>query len=158
MYADTLLDFERGHLLRLGLWAALCVLTGAIMLGLMYWRQAVAPFLRHFAIQTLAWGVIDAATVGWAWRGLAFRDYASAMQLQKFLWLNVGLDAGYVGVGITLSLAGWLLGKRLGVVGAGVGVIVQGFALFVLDLRLLTVIDGARLAIVTSPAFHTLFS
>lgn len=157
MYADTLLDFERGHLLRLGLWAALSILAGALIIGLMYWRKAIAPFLRHFAIQILAWGLIDAALVGWAWRGLAYRDYASAMQLQKFLWLNVGLDAGYVGIGITLSLAGWLMGKRLGVLGAGVGVIVQGFALFVLDLRLLTVIDGARLAIVTSPVYSSLF-
>ena len=150
MYADTLMDLERGHLLRLGVWALLSVVLGALLLGLIYWRKAGAPFLRHFAIQLLAWGVIDAALVGWGWKNLAYRDYDGAMQLQKFLWLNVGLDAGYVGVGITLALAGWWLGKRLGALGAGVGVMVQGFALFVLDLRLLTVIDGARVAAVTS--------
>jgi hypothetical protein len=157
MYADTLLDLERGHLLRLGVWAALSVLIGALILGLMYWRKAIAPFVRHFAIQLLSWGLIDAAIVGWSWSDLAYRDYAHAMQMQKFLWLNVGLDAGYVGVGITLALAGWLIGKRPGVLGAGVGVVVQGFALFVLDLRLLTIIDGARLALVASPVYPWLF-
>lgn len=150
MYADTLMELERGHLLRLGLWALLSVVLGASLIGLIYWRKTGAPFLQHFAIQLFAWGLVDAAIVGWGWKSLAFRDYAAAMQLQKFLWLNVGLDAGYVGVGITIAIAGWLLGKRPGALGAGVGVVVQGFALFVLDLRLLTVIDGARIASVTS--------
>jgi hypothetical protein len=39
-------------------------------------------------------------------------------------------------VGAALALAGWRLGRRLGLVGAGVGVIVQGSALLVLDLVL----------------------
>ncbi|MEO7998668.1 MAG: hypothetical protein ABI852_14560 [Gemmatimonadaceae bacterium] len=157
MYADTLMDLERGHLLRLGMWAVLSVIVGALLLALVYWRKSNTSFLRHFAIQTLAWGVLDSAIVVWAWRGLEYRDYAHAMQLQKFLWLNVGLDGGYVGIGITLAIAGWMLGKRLGVLGAGVGVVVQGFALFVLDLRLLTVIDGARIALMTSPVHTWLF-
>lgn len=157
MYADTLMDLERGHLLRLGLWAVLSVLVGAFLLAFVYWRKSNTPFLRHFAVQMLAWGLLDSVIVAWSWRGLEYRDYAHAMQLQKFLWLNVGLDAGYVGIGITLAITGWMLGKRLGVLGAGVGVVVQGFALFVLDLRLLTVIDGARIAIVTSPVFPWLF-
>lgn len=145
MWADTLLNLERGHLLRLGLWAATSVLVGALLL-IVFRRKDNAAFLRHFAIQTLAWGMIDGALVLSGWQGLALRDYASATQLQKFLWLNVGLDGGYIGVGITLAVAAWVLGKRMGGLGAGVGVVVQGFALLVLDLRLLTLMESARIA------------
>lgn len=146
MWADTLLNLERGHLLRLGLWAATSVLVGALML-IIFRRKDNTTFLRHFAIQMLAWGAVDGALVAWGWQGLALRDYASATQLQKFLWLNVGLDGGYVGIGITLAAASWMLGKRLGGLGAGTGVVVQGFALLVLDLRLLTLMESARIAL-----------
>jgi hypothetical protein len=39
-------------------------------------------------------------------------------------------------VGMALALTGWRLGRRLGLVGAGIGVVVQGGALMVLDLIL----------------------
>jgi hypothetical protein len=147
MYADTLLALEQGHLLRLGLWAGASVIVGALLLVMLRLRKTNASFVRHFAIQMLAWGAVDAAIAAWAWQGLALRDYARAMQLQQFLWLNVGLDAGYAAVGLTLALAGWQLGRRLGAVGAGIAIILQGFALFVLDLRLLTIIDSVRVAV-----------
>ena len=152
MYADTLLELERGHLLRLGIWAAASIIVGALILLMLYLRKGNAPFLRHFGIQMLAWGGVDLALVAWGWKGLAFRDYASSVQLNQFLWLNVGLDAGYVAVGITLAVTGWALTKRLGLLGAGVGVVVQGFALFVLDLRLLTMMESARIALLSLPA------
>jgi hypothetical protein len=133
MWADTLLGLERAHLLRLFVWAALSMLVGtaAWFLG---GRQS--PLLRHFGIQSFAWGAVDAAIAGFAWPRLALRDYTGALSLDRFLWLNVGLDVGYVGVGLTLALCGWRMGRRLGLVGAGIGVIVQGLALFVLDLLL----------------------
>ncbi len=151
MFADTLLELERGHLIRLGLWGAASVIAGALILLLLYWRKSNAPFLQHFAIQGLAWGGIDLALVAWAWQGLGLRDYASSVQLNQFLWLNVGLDAGYAAVGLTLALTGWVLAKRLGLLGAGIGVAVQGFALFVLDLRLLTMMESARVAVHSLP-------
>jgi len=52
------------------------------------------------------------------------------------LWLNIGLDAGYVLVGLTLAIVGWKVGRRLGLVGAGIAVVVQGLALALLDLVL----------------------
>jgi sulfite exporter TauE/SafE len=94
------------------------------------------PLLRHFAIQTAAWGAINLAIVLWAQRGLKLRDYAGARQLDRILWLNLGLDVGYIAVGITLAVAGWVLGRRLGAVGAGIGIVVQGAVLFLLDLVL----------------------
>jgi hypothetical protein len=151
MWADTLLSLERGHLLRLAIWAATSVLAGAMLLLLLR-RKEGASFLRHFALQLCGWGAVNAALVAWGWNGLSLRDYASATQLRDFLWLNVGLDVGYAAVGITLAMSAWVLGRRLGGLGAGVGVVVQALALFILDLRLLTMMDAARIALAPAPA------
>ena len=136
MFADTLLLLERAHLLRLLIWGAGSMLAGSLLLALQaLQRTAGSPaLLRQFAIQTAAWGAIDLALALWGQRGVALRDYAAARQLDRVLWLNLGLDAGYVGVGVTLALCGWLFGRRYAPVGAGLGVVVQGTALFLLDL------------------------
>ncbi|MCE9602220.1 MAG: hypothetical protein K8S21_08420 [Gemmatimonadetes bacterium] len=135
-WADTLLDVERLHLLKLMVWGALSVGVGTALVALIRVRRIDSPLLQHFAIQSAAWGSIDIAIAIWAKQGLHLRDLASAVALDRFVWLNVGLDAGYVAVGATLALMGWNLGRRLGLVGAGVGVIVQGCALVLLDLQL----------------------
>lgn len=136
MFADTLLQLERAHLLRLLIWGAGSTLAGTLLLALQALQRTTGSplLLRHFAIQTAAWGAIDVALALWGQHGVAIRDYAAARQLDRVLWLNLGLDGGYVGVGITLALCGWLFGRRAAPVGAGVGVIVQGLALFLLDL------------------------
>ena len=134
MFADTLLQLERGHLVRLLVWGALSVLLGTALLGVLAATRRRSPLLHHFALQLAAWGAIDLALAAVAWRGLALRDLAGATHLDRLLWLNIGLDAGYVGVGVTLAVAGWALGRRLSLVGAGLGVIVQGLGLAVLDL------------------------
>lgn len=144
MWADTLLTLERGHLQRLLLWAAASVVIGTSLLALLAARRSAAPLLRHFAIQCIAWGLVDAAIVAWAWRGLAYRDFAGVQQLLNVLWLNVGLDAGYAAVGATIALLGWRWGGRLGAVGAGVGVVLQGLVLALLDLRLIALVGPLR--------------
>jgi hypothetical protein len=143
MWADTLLALERAHLLRLAAWAALSIVTGSAVLAAIARRPDGAPLLRHFAIQTAAWGLVDAAIAAFAWPRLALRDHTGALALDRFLWLNVGLDAGYVGIGITLALCGWRLGRRVGLVGAGMGVVVQGLALLVLDLIIVAQLRAA---------------
>lgn len=151
MWADTLLSLERAHLVRLALWGAGSVLVGTMVLLIAQVAQRrrephPQPLLTHFAIQTAAWGAVDLAICAWAWRGLAMRDVNGATSLVNFLWLNVGLDIGYVGVGVTLALVSWRLGQRLAGVGAGMGVIVQGLALAVLDAVLIAEIAAARMA------------
>lgn len=144
MWADTLLSLEQGHLLRLGVWAAISILGGTVILAVLAVRQISAPLLKHFAIQTAAWGAVNALIAVWAWRGLAMRDFAGTQRLLNILWLNTGLDLGYAAVGITLVIVGWRWERRLGAVGAGIGVLLQGLALALLDFRLIQLIGPLR--------------
>ena len=140
MWSDTLLAAEREHLQRLIVWGVASVLVGVALLAWLRYRHARAPLLSHFALQSASWGAIDLALAGWAWRDLAPRDFTRATALDRLLWLNLGLDVGYVGVGIALAATGWSLGRRLGLVGAGLGVVVQGLALLVLDILFVSVL------------------
>ena len=144
MWADTLLLLERGHLLRLLVWGAASVVSGTLLLTYLTWKRETAPLLRHFAIQRAAWGIVIAVICLVGWRGLELRDFAGLQRLLNLLWLNVGLNGGYVAVGVTVALLGWKLGRKAGLVGAGLGVIVQGLALLLLDLRLISAIGPMR--------------
>jgi hypothetical protein len=135
-WADTLFSAERVHLLKLGVWSLLSVLTGTAVLAVLRSRSMASPLLRHFAIQTLAWGAAAALVVLWGRSSLVLRDFAGAVALDRALWFRIGLEAGVVGIGVALSLTAWSLGRRLGVVGAGLGIAVQGTALALLDLQL----------------------
>ena len=74
-------------------------------------------------------------------RSLQLRDLGAATRLDRFLWLNLGLDTGYVAVGAAIALSAWLLGRRYGGVGAGVAIVVQGLALAVITARLLLALE-----------------
>ena len=133
MYADTLLALERAHLLRLLAWGAVCVLLGTLVLAALAARRADSPLLKHFALQTAGWGTVVLGRALGGMRGLRLRDYDGATALARDLWLALGLDAGFVAAGVTIAAMGWLLGRRLAPVGAGLGIAVQGAALLVLD-------------------------
>ena len=136
MWADSLQHAERMHLRRLLAWGAASVLIGTTVLARLRVRERASPLLEQFAWQTGGWGaaclVIGAALLPM----LGPRDLASATRLDRFLWLNIGLDAGYVLVGACLIALGTRPVRRLGLIGAGLGVLVQGAALGVLDLIL----------------------
>jgi hypothetical protein len=136
MWADTLLALERVHLLRLVVWGAASLLVGSILLALLRLRRHQSPLLYHVALQTALWGAIDLVLALLGLRRLELRDLAGATRLDRFLWLNVGLDAGYVMVGLTLLVVGWRAPQRPGLVGAGLAVMTQGSALAILDLLL----------------------
>jgi hypothetical protein len=136
MWADTLLVVERAHLVRLIVWGGASVLVGSTLLGLMRLRGHRSALLEHFGLQTMAWGAIELVLALTGFHRLELRDLAGATRLDRFLWLNIGLDVGYVMVGMTLSVLGWRMARRLGPVGAGMAVVVQGSALALLDLVL----------------------
>ncbi|HKG92758.1 MAG TPA: hypothetical protein VKA84_12730 [Gemmatimonadaceae bacterium] len=146
MWSDTLLLAERAHLQQLIVWGAASVLVGTLVLTLLAVGRVRSALLVHFSLQTLVWGAIDLVIAIFAWRGLTDRDVDAATRLDRFLWLNAGLDAGYVGVGATLAITGWLLGRRLGPVGAGLAIIVQGLALLLLDARFINTIMALRVS------------
>ncbi len=126
---------ERAHLLRLLAWGASSAVSGLALLAWIRWRGSrAASLLFHFALQTALWGTIDLLIASASFRGLELRDLDSATGLDRFLWLNIGLDAGYVMVGLTLIIVAWRLGRRQALMGAGLGVAVQGAALALLDL------------------------
>jgi hypothetical protein len=136
MWADTLETLERAHLLRLLVWGAASVLAGTAILAWLRVGSRQSALLKHFAIMSGAWGTFALAMGLALWTQLATRDVAGATRLDRLLWLNIGLDAGYVLVGLTLIIIGWKAVQRLGLVGAGLAVVVQGFALALLDLVL----------------------
>jgi hypothetical protein len=63
-------------------------------------------------------------------------NLASAVALDRFLWLNIGLDVGYAMVGVTLFVFGFRAPRRAGLLGAGAAIIAQGLALAILDAQL----------------------
>jgi hypothetical protein len=141
MWSDTFLLYERAHLQRLLLWGVTSAICGLVLLAVTRRTRLRSALLFHFGLQTAAWGLIDLVLAGNAWRALALRDLQSAAQLDRFLWLNVGLDVGYVATGVTLTVAAWLLGRRAGGIGAGIAIVVQGVGLLLLDARFLSLID-----------------
>jgi hypothetical protein len=92
--------------------------------------------IKHFGIQTAAWGAVELTVALLSLRSLALRDLSGATRLDRMLWMNIGLGVGYVLVGATLVTVGWRVVRRPGMVGAGVAVALQGIALVVLDLLL----------------------
>jgi hypothetical protein len=136
MWADTLLAAESAHIVRLLVWGAGSVLLGTALVAWLHMGRRRSALLEHFGIQTAAWGAAELAFGALAHSSLTARDLAAATRLDRLLWLNIGLDAGYVLVGITLLVTGWMLGRRMGLIGSGLAVVVQGAALAVLHLLL----------------------
>ncbi|MEO5816581.1 MAG: hypothetical protein ABIT20_15010 [Gemmatimonadaceae bacterium] len=118
------------------MWGAASVLSGTALLAWLRIGSRQSALLKHFAIMSAAWGLVDLFIGLGLWNQVAIRDVAGATRLDRLLWLNIGLDVGYVLVGLTLITVGWRVGRRLGLVGAGIGIVVQGLALGLLDLVL----------------------
>jgi hypothetical protein len=136
MWADTLLAAERAHILRLLLWGGGSALVGTALLAWLHVGRRRSALLEHFGIQIAAWGAAELVVGAIARAAVAPRDLTGATRLDRLLWLELGLDGGYVLVGLTLVGSGWALGRRLGMVGAGLAVVIQGAALALLHLLL----------------------
>src|SRR5215204_2230428 len=134
MWSDTLLAAERSHILRVMLWAVTSATLGTALLLTITVRRVVAPVVQWFATQALVWGLLELVVAATTWRSLAMRDVSGAARLDRLTWLHIGLDTGIVGIGLTLAVVAWLQGRRLAVIGAGLGVVVQGLGLLLLNL------------------------
>ena len=140
MWADALLGAERAHLQQLLLWGAASGALGLLLL-VTIGRPRRSPLVFHFAAQSVAWGAVILVVAGSGLRSLALRDLGSATRLDRLVWLNLGLETGYVAVGATIALSAWLLGRRYGGVGAGLAIVVQGLGLAVITARLLVILE-----------------
>jgi hypothetical protein len=135
VWADTLLRAEQQHLLRVLIWSGLSILVGTAAAATVAIRHIQSPLLRQFALQMAAWGCVVGLIGTLGWRGAYLRDVAAAARLERLVWMNVGVDVGFVAMGATLAGAAWMLGRRLGGVGAGMAITVQGTALLLLELQ-----------------------
>jgi hypothetical protein len=141
MWSDSLQALEQQHLSRLIAWGSASVLIGALLLLALYVRRIRAPLLSQFAVQCVLWG---SATILWGafnYDQVPLRDYEGAASLTRVIWMAIGVEAGAILVGITLAIGGWTFVRRLGVVGAGIAIVVQASALLILDLILVRAIQ-----------------
>ncbi len=162
---------EADHLRRLGLWGASSVVGGA---GLFALSQPAllgdgAPRqLEGFAIQSMAWGGINLAIVAIGSLAPKTTPTMSTMStmskmradaldaeddLAKVLWVNVGLDVGYMMAGGTMMAASQL-GAEPSVdwLSHGAGIVTQGAGLFILDLIAVWGSDARERALADLPA------
>ena len=134
MWSDTLLAAERSHLIRLVLWAATSAVVGTGLIATLTLRRMTAPILLWFGIQSLVWGLAELVLAAIAFQALAMRDVSGATRLDRLTWFMAGLDAGIVATGVAVVAVGWMHGRRPGAVGAGLGIVVQGLGLFLMNL------------------------
>jgi hypothetical protein len=134
MWSDTLLAAERSHLIRVVLWGVTCAALGSAVVSILTLRRVAAPIILAFAIQTLAWGSAELIVAAARWQSLSMRDVSAATRLDRLTWFAVGLDIGIVGMGVAALVAARMSNRILNVIGAGLGIIVQGLGLLVLDL------------------------
>ena len=140
MWSDTLLAAERTQLIRVLLWAATSATLGTALVAIITLRRLVVPIVSAFAIQMLAWGSLELILAAVRWQGMAMRDVSSATRLDRMTWFGAGLDVGVIGAGVTALIVGWLSRRKLSVIGAGLGMVVQGLGLLVLDLTFASII------------------
>lgn len=140
MWSDTLLAAERSHLIRIMLWAATSATLGTVFVTILTLRRLNAPIVFWFAVQTLVWGSLELVIAAARWQALAMRDVSAATRLDRLTWLVIGLDLGLIGVGASVAALAWQHGRRFSAFGGGLGVLVQGLGLLVLDLTFASVL------------------
>ena len=140
--------FQRRALPVLIGWAAGSMIAGAI------WRRQGPPFWRGLGGQFLAWGAIDGlialAGLGWAVRSekrladgqISADDLSNAARtFERVLWINAGLDVGYVLGGASLLARSPERPDRRGM---GAGITVQGLYLLIWDVTLALLVRRQR--------------
>ncbi|HEV2181650.1 MAG TPA: hypothetical protein VGR59_15080 [Gemmatimonadaceae bacterium] len=124
---------ERVHVLQLLVWGVASFVLGAGVIVAFRVRRERAPLALWFAVVMAASGAVESLFALAQWRGLAERDFASALRLTTHVRLAMIGDVWLVAGATVLVCAGVLLAKRLDVTGVGVALLAHGGVLFVLD-------------------------
>ena len=140
MWSDTLLAAERSHLIRVMMWAAASATLGTLFVAVLTLRRTNAPIVFWFGVQTLAWGSLELLVTATRWHAFTMRDVSAATRLDRLTWLAIGLDVGLIGIGVSTAVLAWRQRRSLGAVGGGLGVLVQGLGLLVLDLTFASIL------------------
>lgn len=138
--SDNLYTYQKKTMPILLGWAA-----GSVIAGLL-WLRSSNKFWRGLGSQFLGWGVINGLIAGFALRGasknavrLESGEISPAehqrqwVQFERFVWLNVLLDKGYITAGAWLALRNPQDAQRRGI---GWGVAIQGAFLLIWDILL----------------------
>ena len=104
-------------------------------------QRARSALLSHFALQMALWGLVIGSIAALEWHGLHLRDVSGAARIERLLWMNIGFEAGVVGMGFVLALCGRLLTRNAAAIGAGTGIVVQGLGLMLIDLQFASMIS-----------------
>lgn len=111
---------------RLTRWGTASVVAGGAL--------ALFPRTRAFGVQTLLWGAIDVGLAAFTRRQ---PSVPKKRMLRRILLVNAALDVGYVATGAHLAARTPSFGGRLNHAAArghGLAIVIQGAALFVIDL------------------------
>ena len=128
-------------MLRLLLWAGLSILAATAIAAMITLRRLRSALLSHFALQMALWGLVLGSIAALEWHGLHLRDLSGAARIERLVWMNIGFDAGFVGMGCVLALCGRILARNAAAVGAGVGILVQGLGLLLIDLQFASMVS-----------------
>jgi len=140
MWSDTLLAAERSHLIRIAIWAVTSAVLGTLFVTIIAGRRTSAPIALWFAIQTLVWGSVELIMAAARWSALSMRDLSGATRLDRLTWFAIGIDVGIIAAGVTVVLMAWRFTRNLRAFGGGLGVVVQGLGLLVLDLTFASIL------------------
>lgn len=99
----------------------------SIVIGMILFFGAI-PLLQGIGLQALLWGIIDVIIAVF---GVFRAKEQTATKAARFLRINVYLDIVYQVVGVLLIVFLW---QDAFLLGNGIGIIIQGAFLFVLDL------------------------
>jgi hypothetical protein len=140
MWSDTLFAAERSHLIRVLIWAVTSAVLGTTILVIIAGRRMSAPIVLWFSIQTLVWGSVELILATARWSALSMRDVSAATRLDRLTWFAIGIDVGIVAAGMTTAAMAWRFTRNLRAFGGGLGVVVQGLGLLVLDLTFASIL------------------
>lgn len=140
MWSDTLLAAERAHVIQLILWAVSSAVLGTSIVAVVTLRRMAVPIIQWFAVVALVGGLAELAIALVRWQSLAMRDVSSATRLDRLTWFNAGLDVGIIAAGLTMVAFAWVAGRRLSILGAGLGALVQGLGLLVINLTFVSIL------------------
>ncbi len=119
---ETKTKLAQGLGKRLLLWS-----ISSSVVGIMLYFTSI-PLIQGIGLQAMLWGVIDLVIAVFTLRK---NNEQPIEKLANILRINTGLDIVYQIIGILLLVFFW---QNPFVAGNGIGVIIQGAFLFVLDL------------------------